>query len=575
MGQKFYTEHVQGEEATRRLLHASHKINSAIEKTLGPIAGNAVLERQNGMVTPTVTKDGATVMYDLKFADKWETMVYELYRDATDHISKTIGDGTTSVIQYTHALLKEAVKAHTLEYNPANVNRGMRQALQHTLEYVNKYAVFPNATEKVIRAVLNVSSASDKKMVDLLTDVFMENSENGMIIVKDSTLGEDQCTIEDGYVIGIGTKNGELFSLDQDKPKAHVSWNNPYVLIVEEPLNSFKQITGILEQIVLKGESKKLLLVYSSIEESVIESIRKNNLSDKNPLEIMTVRMPMYAERQVRLLEDIAAYTDAVIGSKEKFTPTDSFSLRDLGRADNLSATMYEVKLVGGRGAHKIEKNGKSRLANRIWEVEQDRDNFTGNLEERKDGNYRLARLCGEIICVYPGGRSEEEAKKRKGVLEDCIRATQEAIHNGVVAGAGWVPYMIAQTYLPTTKQLDNAEEAYGYYCFMKAAKSVFTKISRDADHPPEYIQGLIQQYALDNKIDPIKVTYNFITKTVGEATDINVLEPVNLIAETLTYAVSLVSTMLTASGTVTKHPTKTGHKTWKEKIQAMEHLYY
>jgi len=578
MGQKFYTLHLENQDSRRKLSLASQKIADAISNTLGPNGWHAALERNEGLSTPTITKDGATVMYDLNFKDKWETMVYEIYRDCTDHISKTIGDGTTSVVYITNDLYQRFLKFESPEFlELSDIIKGAKEAANDLMHYIEEESLYKRATARVIRSVLTIASAGETDIIDRLTEIFLENSDYGMIVVKDSGVGKEEHILEQGYVLGSSPKNPELFYVEE-QPKPFINWDNAYTAVSIDKITSFKQIIPMLEVVLTKGGSKKLLIMYSEMDPSVLDMIKKNNLSDKNELEIMCVRVPMYAERQKNLLEDVAAFTDSTPITKETGVNFENIQIEDLGMVGSLSATLFDVKIADGRGGKVKDENNVTVLQKRINFVEQDRNCYTGNVQERNDANYRLARLTGEITSIYPGGASEAEVKRRKGVYEDCIKAVQEAIQGGVVPGGGWTLYYWAQHLLElTSKSKKNLSLGYihGYTSTLKAMQSIFTKLTKDIDSTPEYYSYKIKEYAKNNKLDAYKVACNFVTKEIGEATKINILEPYSMLAEIIKYSVSLVTTLITTDSTITKHPTKWYNKSWKEKMQDMSHLRY
>lgn len=571
MGEKFFTAHTEGDEARVRLVKASKKIADAIKSTLGPNGWHVALERNEGHTTPTVTKDGATVMHDLLFEDKWESMMYEMYRDASDHVSKVVGDGTTSVVILADAMLQTGFRAYAAGYDVADVITGMRETAAQLLEMVEENCLHKKITEEVIRAVLNVASSKDESITDRLTDIFLDSGDSGMIIVKDSTISEDSHVFEEGYVIAISTKNIELFEgKEGEAPKAIINWTNPYVLVVNDHIKEFKSIVPIMEQVLLHGETKKLLVLYTRMEDDIVESIRTNNMSDKNDLQIMTVRMPMYAERQVKLQEDFAAFAGARVADKiYTSVGVETFGLSDLGRVDHMSASRYEIKVTGGDGAKNVMESGKTFLQERIELVEADRNFYTGNIQERNDANYRLARLKSSICCVYPGGHSQAEAKRRKAVYEDCIRAVQSAVLEGVVPGGGWPMYLMSCN-LESEAESWRSSKNFGASVIVKAVQVLFRKLSEDIDMPAE----LVAQKIASASDDLPRAAFNFATKEAGDAVKLGVLEPFYLTKEILNQAVSIATTILTSDGTVTRHSTK-WYKPWKQKMQSMEHLKY
>src|SRR5690606_21639052 len=113
--------------------------------------------------------------------------------------------------------------------------------------------------------------------------------------------------------------------------------------------------------------------------------------------------------------------------------------------------------------------------------------------------------------------------------------------------------------------------EIFGRSLLLKATQTIFQKLCVDIEQPPQSIARTIVEAQPE---DPFRASYDFINKKAGPALEIGVLEPYQLIAETIRQAVSIVKTVLTCESTITRHPTK-WYKPWKEKMQSMPHLRY
>lgn len=123
-------------------INACHAIGEILSSTLGPRGMDKLIH--NGDKRAIVTNDGATVMNELDIVHPAASLLVEVAKSQDEEI----GDGTTSVVVLSCALL-DAVRAY-LEDNvhPQFICRCFRTALNLSLKKLNEIAVTINGTER-------------------------------------------------------------------------------------------------------------------------------------------------------------------------------------------------------------------------------------------------------------------------------------------------------------------------------------------------------------------------------------------------------------------------------------------
>src|SRR3989344_5110018 len=81
----------------------------AVRMTLGPRGRAAIIEKGYG--APQVTFDGVTVAKEIELEDKYENLGADLIKQAADRTNENVGDGTTTAVVLTHAMIDEGEKA--------------------------------------------------------------------------------------------------------------------------------------------------------------------------------------------------------------------------------------------------------------------------------------------------------------------------------------------------------------------------------------------------------------------------------------------------------------------------------
>src|SRR3990167_4654460 len=97
------------DEARVALKKGIDKLAQAVRMTLGPRGRAVIIEKGYG--APQVTFDGVTVAKEVELEDKFENLGAELIKQAADKTNDNVGDGTTTSVIITHAIIHEGEKA--------------------------------------------------------------------------------------------------------------------------------------------------------------------------------------------------------------------------------------------------------------------------------------------------------------------------------------------------------------------------------------------------------------------------------------------------------------------------------
>src|SRR5499433_421086 len=115
-------------DARERMLRGIDILSNAVRVTLGPKGRNVVLDKSFG--APRITKDGVTVAKEIELADKFENMGAQMAREVASKTADQAGDGTTTAIVLTQAIVKEGAKAVAAGMNPMDLKRGIDMAVE-------------------------------------------------------------------------------------------------------------------------------------------------------------------------------------------------------------------------------------------------------------------------------------------------------------------------------------------------------------------------------------------------------------------------------------------------------------
>ena len=112
-----------GTESQEKLLHGIEMISSAVKSTLGPMGQTVIIESPHHTHGLTVTKDGVTVAKSYDMDDPVGNLAVKMMKEASSRTATAAGDGTTTAIVLTEALVKEGMDRITGDINKTDVLR--------------------------------------------------------------------------------------------------------------------------------------------------------------------------------------------------------------------------------------------------------------------------------------------------------------------------------------------------------------------------------------------------------------------------------------------------------------------
>ena len=126
------------EKAKEGLKRGIDAVADAVKITLGPKGRNVILEKGYG--APTITNDGVTIAKEIEMEDRVENMGAEIAKEVASKTNDSAGDGTTTTVVLTQAIVKEGMRVTTLGVNPLGIRKGIESATQAVVEALKKIA---------------------------------------------------------------------------------------------------------------------------------------------------------------------------------------------------------------------------------------------------------------------------------------------------------------------------------------------------------------------------------------------------------------------------------------------------
>ena len=140
-------------EGRSKLINGITSISKAVKSTLGPRGRTVLIESPEHLAGITVTKDGVTVANSIFLDDPIENLAIQMMKDAASRTAQQAGDGTTTAIVLTEAIVNAGEKHLTSKHNVTEV-----------IKYINKYK------DKIIKRLEKGSKKINKyRLLDVAT----------------------------------------------------------------------------------------------------------------------------------------------------------------------------------------------------------------------------------------------------------------------------------------------------------------------------------------------------------------------------------------------------------------------
>jgi chaperonin GroEL len=500
------------QEGRDKLISGIKKISKAVKSTLGPLGNTVILESQHHTRGLTVTKDGVTVAKGINLEDPVENLAVRMVKEAADRTATSAGDGTTTAIVLTEAIVTEGMKALTPETNVAELVREINAITERVIENLSKKS--KKVTGRTLRDVATISSNNDRDLGKLISDVYKQVGKDGVVTVENSQTPETYYEVTNGIKIQRGYTS-RLFVNNQKSDECVL--DDVYILATDLEINNILNIENVLKPVI---QQNKKLLIIGECSQNVINTIGMNVV--KNSLKFCNIVPPQFGYKTKELMSDIALSVGAKYFSESTGDDLSLITMADLGHAKKVVVSRDQTIIVR-------DDNKSDEVEARVLEL-RDAEALTTNKSDIDFIKERIASLSGGVGVVYAGGNSDIEQKELYDRIDDAVCAVRSALEEGILPGGG------TSLLYESINLGDGLAES-----ILKAGfASPFNQI--------------LENSGKDYKIDNVEFGKGFNIKTgeYGDMYKMGVIDPAKVTKNALRNAVSVATTILTTNAIVT-----------------------
>lgn len=517
------------EIARKKLFTGLNKLTNAIKVTLGPRARLVVLDK--GFGAPEISDDGVSIAKEFELEDKVEHLGAEILKEVAEKTSDAAGDGTTTAMVLTQAIVSEGLKNVAAGADPLSLKRGIEKGVKAVVENIKKLSK-PISKKEEIAQVATIASL-DSEVGNLIAEVFSEVGKDGVITVEESK----KFGLEKEIVKGLQFDRGYISPyMITDPERMEAVLEEPYILVTDKKISALNEILPVLEKVVQTGK-KELVIIAEEVEGDALATLVVNKL--RGVFNALAVKAPGFGDRKKEMLQDIAVVTGAQVISEELGLKLENIKLEQLGRARKVVAEKEKTTIIEGKGK-------KEDIDARIKQIKEELKRTESEFDKEKLQE-RLAKLAGGVAVIKVGAATEVEQKAKQKKTENALNATRAAIEEGILPGGG-VAFLRSISALERIENQFDGDEKTGIKILKKSLERPIRQIAENCG-----LDGAV----VANKVKDGENDFGFNAQTLKfeHLVPAGVIDPTKVVRTTLENAASAASMLLTTEAVVAEKP--------------------
>ena len=506
-------------QARSKLIKGISKMSSAVKSTLGPMGNTVLIESASHTHGITVTKDGVTVAKSIQLLDPVENLAVQMMREAASRTAANAGDGTTTAIVLTEAIVKSAMEKLDGDNNKPQVLRDLVSITNDVVKSLKKRST--QVSDKKLLDVATISANNDGEVGKIIADTYSSVGKNGIVTVEKSQGAETSFETTNGLKVDRGYSS-PLFINNQKKDECIME--DVHILVSDAEINNILVIESILKPII--NEGKKLLIV-APCSQQVINTLAANVM--KNSLKLCAIIPPSFGYKQHELMQDIALSVGATYFSEKTGDDMSIMSFDDLGRAKKIIVGK-DSSIIIKDDSHIDKKLIDERVA-QLW----DAHSIAVKKVDKEFILSRVASLTGGVGVIYVGGNTDLEQKELFDRVDDAVCAVRSALEEGILPGAGLALYQEGLKLMGKNSTKKIAEAILG-----ESLQEPLKQIQRNA--------GIKNQRVYNEK----NIGLDVKNDKEGDLVEMGIIDPMKVTKQALQNAVSVAVTILSTNAIVT-----------------------
>jgi len=462
-----------------------------------------------------------------------ENLAVQMMREAADKTASSAGDGTTTAIVLTEAIVKAGMELITPKDNKTEI---LRELVSHTEDVIGCLKEWAEpVTDQKLLDVAAISCNNDPEIGKIIADTYKAVGKNGIVTVEKSQNSDTTFETTKGIKIDRGYSS-HLFVNNHKKDECILE--DVYILVSDSDINNILSIENVLKPII--ADNKKLLIV-APCSQNVINTLAANVM--KNNLKLCTIIPPNFGYKQHELMNDIALSVGATYFSEQTGDDLSLMTFQDLGRASKIIADKDNTIILKDKD-HVDDKAIKERV-DQLWDAHK----ITEKKVDKEFIMSRIASLTGGVGVIRVGGNTDLEQKELFDRVDDAVCAVRSALEQGILPGGGLALYdqgvyltsaQAKKGHVEKSKLIANAILGDALLCpMLQIHTNAGLQLTDDSGKSISYFGNMDQ--GIDVK-----------SKKMGNMIKMGVIDPMKVTKVALQNAVSVAVTILSTNAIIT-----------------------
>ena len=403
----------KGKDAQKNNIMAAKLVADLVKSSLGPRGLDKMLVDAIGDVT--ITNDGATILKEIDVQHPAAKMMVEVSKT----IDNEVGDGTTSSVVVTGALLEKAEHLLSKDVHSSVIIEGYQAALEKALELLSQMAKKITPDDK--SSLLKIAKTS------MQSKLISEDSEPLSKVVVES-------------ILKVAVKKAEKFSVDLDNIK------------VEKKSGGSIQDTELIKGIVLdkeivhsgmptKIEKAKIALVNTALEVEKTEMSAEIRINDPT-------QMQMFLEEENRMLKTMVEKIHE-LGATVLICQK---GIDDIAQHYLSKHGILAVRRVKESDMTKLAKATGGRVSSNIDDLSDKDLGFADLVQQKKVESDKWVFIEGcknpQSVTLLIRGGSQRIVDEVDRSIHDALMVVKDVIEKPSIVGGGGAPEAFIATHL-------------------------------------------------------------------------------------------------------------------------------
>ncbi|MBI5457920.1 chaperonin GroEL [Candidatus Kaiserbacteria bacterium] len=510
-------------------------VAAAVKVTLGPKGRNVALDKSWG--GPTITNDGVSIAKEITLADKFENMGASIVKEVAQKTNDKAGDGTTTAVVLTQAIIHEGLKRTALGANAMMVRRGIEAAAADAVSELKKMAREIKGKND-IRQVATISAESEE-LGKIIADTVEKVGKDGVVTVEES----QSFGIDADFVDGMEFDKGYVSAYMITNPeRMEAEAKDVSILITDKKISTVKDILPLLEKLAQTGK-RDLVIIADDVDGEALATFVVNKL--KGVFNVLAVKAPGYGDRKKEMLTDIAITVGGQVISEDLGLTLEKAEPSMLGRANRVVATKDSTVIVGGKGK-------RSDIEARVSQLRKQVENSDSKFDKEKLEE-RIAKLSGGVAVIRVGAATETEMKYLKDKIEDAVNATKAAIAEGIVPGGGAALAKVGEKLGKKIVAKAHDEYTVGYRILLSALSAPLLQIARNAGREDAAV--VLKEVVHKGPAFGFNASAESDETSIVDMYETGILDPVKVTRSCVENAASAAAVLLTTEAAVADIP--------------------